>query len=95
MTTLLRFMISGKSVVLYTWRCQHTVPRKLWSEKNNSNLNPRDFFRYDNNQNESNQFKKKIIEKFCKLSFKLALVLKSELLWYIEANYLSTVTPFF
>ena len=52
------------------------------------------FVSYDNNQNESTQFKKKIIGKFCKLSFKLALVLKSELLWYIEANYLSTVTPF-
>ena len=52
------------------------------------------FVSYDNNQNESTQFKKKIIGKFCKLSFKLTLVLKSELLWYIEANYLSTVTPF-
>ena len=52
------------------------------------------FFRYDINQKESTQFKKKIIWKFFKLSFKLALVLKSKLLWYTEANYLSAVAPF-
>ena len=38
------------------------------------------FFRYDNNQNESTQFKNEIIGKFCKLSFQLVLVLKSDLL---------------
>ena len=54
--------------------------------KNNSVLSPRAFFRYDNNQNKRTQFKKKIIGKFCKLSFKLALVLKSKLSWYMKAN---------
>ena len=79
------------------WEIGSLVYMKMLAYRSEETLSPRAFFfffRYDNNQNKCTQFKKKIIRKFCKLSFKLAFVLKSELLWYIEPNYLSTVTHF-